>query len=369
MKSDFLKLAGQTLVLTALVLLAVIPFSGRLTEEGIRITGGDYLAPSIETLEGLDSSTVKMDFSEPVKITSVVVSKVIRDLSDSSEHSVTEVPSPAIAAAGGAYGRIPVEAQVSESGLCVTYLFEKECEVGQAYEIYGVVEDKTGNSLTFCVPFTGYNSKVPQLLITELQIKYSKGKAEFVELLILKDGNLGGLELLSGADGEKKKFELPPVEVKKGEVLLLHPRKVEDDCVNENGDDLSQATAPYSCQGVRDLWAETSESHFNDSADVVLIRNGSTGQILDAVMYALDTVTEWKSGPAAFAKAGHEAGIFSEEEIGAAFDCKGVTYTKSIQRADAAQIRERLMNGEEINLPVDFAAEDWVVTAAKPGTL
>lgn len=369
MKSVFLKLALQTFLLTVLVLLAVIPFSCRLTEEGIRITGGDYVAPSIETVEVLDSCKVKMDFSEPVKITSVVASKVIADVSDSSEHSQTSEPSPALAAAGGAFGKIPVEAEVSESGLCVTFLFENECEVGQPYEIFGVVEDKTGNSLTFCVPFTGYNSRVPELLITEVQIKYSKGKAEFVELLVLKDGNLGGLELLSGADGEAKKFELPPVEVHKGEVILLHPRKVEEDCVNETGDDLSASTALYSAEGIRDLWADSSEPHFNDSADVIILRNGSSGKLIDAMMYALDSVTEWKTGPAAFAKAGFEAGIFSDEGVGGAFDCKSVSYAKSIQRQNAVQIKEALMNGAEISFPIRFSTEEWILAAAKPGLL
>ena len=47
MEKRFIKTAVQTLVLTLLVLLSVIPFSCRITEEGIRVTGGDYVAPSI----------------------------------------------------------------------------------------------------------------------------------------------------------------------------------------------------------------------------------------------------------------------------------------------------------------------------------
>lgn len=369
MEKRFIKTAVQTLVLTLLVLLSVIPFSCRITEEGIRVTGGDYVAPSIEKLEVLNERTVKMDFSEPVKITSAIASKVIRDYSDSAEHSETESPSPAIAAAGGAYGRIPVEANVSDNGLCVTFLFENECEVGQAYEIYGVVEDKTGNSLTFCVPFTGFNSRIPDLIITELQVKYSKGKGEFVELLALTDGNLGGLEIFSGIDGETKSFELPPVEVTKGELILVHMRKVEEDCVNETGENLDEATAPYSAAGVRDLWSDNAAARFNDNADVVALRIGTSGALIDAMMYASETVTVWKVGAAALARTAREEGIFEETDISSAADAKGASYAKSFQRIDAASIRARLLNGEQLSLPLKFSAENWTVGTANPGML
>ena len=47
---------------------------------------------------------------------------------------------------------------------------EESCEIGAHYELYGCVSDKIGNSLTFCVPFTGYNFFVPKLIMSELQI-------------------------------------------------------------------------------------------------------------------------------------------------------------------------------------------------------
>ena len=84
----------------------------------------------------------------------------------------------------------------------------------------------------FTVAFTGFNPKVPSLLITEVQIKYTKAKlksgdeyrSEFVEILALEDGNLAGLRLISASDGEKKAYNFPGIEVHKDEVILLHLR-------------------------------------------------------------------------------------------------------------------------------------------------
>lgn len=82
-RKEIMILLSQTFVLCTCVLLCVIPLSCKLTEEGIRITAGDYAAPVIENLEILDGRTLKMDFSERVKVKSVVVSKMIKNISDS----------------------------------------------------------------------------------------------------------------------------------------------------------------------------------------------------------------------------------------------------------------------------------------------
>ena len=300
-----------------------------------------------------------MSFSEKVKISSVVVSKMIKDVSDSMEHSATIELSPAIAAAGGQFGKIDVSADVSEDGQTVTYNLEQACEVGESYEIFGMAEDNTGNSLTFCVPFTGFNSRVAELIMTEVQIKYSKGKGEFVEFLVLKDGNLGGLELVSGVDGETKKYEFPPVEVTAGEIFLVHLRTAEEGCVSETGDNLNEATALYSVAGVRDLWSENTTARFNDSTDVIILRNGNSAggaaAVLDAIMYAAEDAAEWKKGAADFAQLVVEAGIYDSAEIGDAMSSKGASYAKSFQRVNAGAGRD--------------AGNSWIIKAVTPGTL
>ena len=69
----------------AVVLCCVIPFSCRITEEGITLIGGDFTAPVLEDFEVLDGSSLKLSFSEPVKLSGVVVSPRISGISDSEK--------------------------------------------------------------------------------------------------------------------------------------------------------------------------------------------------------------------------------------------------------------------------------------------
>ena len=390
-------LAVQVILLTAITLFCVMPFSCRLTEEGIVFVGGDYTAPVIETVEVLDERTVQMNFSEGINITSVIVSKMIEELSDSMEHSRDENLSPAIAAAGGEYGTINTTVQISEDSTSVKFIMEKDCEIGQRYEIYGVVEDKTGNTLSFCVPFTGYNSHVPKLIMTELLVKYGTGtknkqtvyRNEFVELLALTDGNLAGLEIVSGSDGESKKYVIPPTEVCAGEIVLVHLRCAGEGCVSET-ENLNEATAPHSRNGVRDIWSENEGACLNDKTDVIILRNGtgeasgdSTGEILDAFMYAADDAVDWKNGPKTLAEKACAAGIYETADISEAISSKGVSPLQSFQRKNAAQLKAAAMaamaesasatsaaganwSGE---FPVLNNAEYWEISEATPGVL
>jgi len=359
----------QTLILSAVCLFFIAPVSCKITEEGIRITGGDYTAPAIEAVTVLDEKSVRMSFSERVKLNSVVISKMLKDVSDSMEHSSSLELSPAIAAANGQADRIEASVELSEDGQSITYLMENACEIGSQYEIFGVVEDRTGNTLTFCVPFVGFNSRIPDLLMTEIQIKYSKSKGEFVELLALSNGNLGGLELTSGVDGNSKKYEFPAVEVTAGEIILVHLRSTGESCVNELGDNTSLASAPYSVDGIRDLWSENTVARFNDNADVILLRNGEKGPVLDAFMYASESMTEWKKGADAYARLAVEAGIYPSAEITEASVNQGSSYAKSFHRLNAAQFRSLVLNGDEYEYPVRVNADSWGVGPVTEGTL
>ncbi len=366
----------QTVILIFVTLFCVVPFSCKLTEEGIRFVGGDYKAPVIETFEVLDERTLLMNFSEGVKIKSVVVSNVVEDISDSMEHSTSENLSPSLAAAAGRYGAVDVETSVSEDGLSITFIMQTACEIGKAYELYGVVEDKTGNTLSFCLPFIGYNSHVPQVVMTELLVKYGTGtknkqtvyRSEFVELLALTDGNLAGLELMSASDGEKKKYCIPPIEVTAGEIILIHLRTAGDGCVSET-DNLDEATAPHSCKGIRDVWSENEGACFNDKSDVIILRNGPEGKIIDAFMYAEESAEAWKKNCLSVAQSVAGTGIYSSSDISEACSSKGVSPLKSFQRKNAAEIRAAALAAPVEHYPLENNADFWEIATASPGTL
>ena len=359
----------QTFLLTAFTLFCVIPFSCRVSEEGIVFVGGDYLSPVLEEVLVIDERTVQISFSEKVKLRNYTVSQVIKEISDSSEHSDTAELSPALKAAAGAYGKVETECTISEDGCVITYSAADRYEVGKAYEIFGTVEDRAGNSLTYCVPFCGFNACIPKLIMTELLIKHDKNtsKNEFVEFLALSAGNLAGLELVSGSDGEKKKFLMPPVEVAAGEVFLVHLRSLGEGCISES-DNLDQAGAPYSCPGIRDIWADNEGSALSDTSDVIILRKGEEGEIMDAFMYNDKKAEDWKK-PKPYAEKVCEAGIYDSVAVDQVFPSKGATATKSFQRTNAAELREAALNGSLESYPVKYDEENWALLKATAGTL
>ena len=111
----------EAVLIAALTLLGVVPFSCKVSAEGIEIIGGDYTAPVIEAVNVIDEETVIMEFSDSVKMSNVVVSPFIPGISDSSNHSQTEELSPSLAAASGLYGKLPVQVSSSEDFKSITF--------------------------------------------------------------------------------------------------------------------------------------------------------------------------------------------------------------------------------------------------------
>lgn len=373
----FISVVLQTCLITAIVLVAVVPFSCKVSAEGIEIIGGDYSAPALNNINVVDEKTIVVDFSEPVKLSSIVVSPVLRGYSDSSVHSLTETLSPAIAAATGEYGKIECCVNYSEDGKVATVCLESPTEIGKSYELFGIVTDEIGNTLTFCIPFIGFNSKVPRIIMTEIQVKYGKGsvggetvyRGEYVELLALEEGNLAGVELFSAADGENKKYSFPAIDVRKNELLLVHLRTVAEGCINEDDDDLNLATAPHSKDGIRDLWSTSTVAHFNDSSDVVVLRNTVDNSILDAVMYAAEGTDEWKANVADIAVEVCTAGVYSSSDVSCASSSKGVTTLKSLTRTNAEEIINIINSEEEYEYPFVNDEDTWEVRPVSPGVL
>jgi len=368
-------LLAQTLILCAVTLFCVNPFSCKVSEEGIIFVGGDYTAPVLEDYYVLDEKNVIISFSEKVKLKSYVVSEHIQDISDSAEHSSSLELSPAIKAASGGFGKVESSYSIAEDGCKITISALDVYEIGKAYEIFGSVEDKTGNTLSFCIPFIGYNSRLPKLIMTELQIQYKKHKedafrCEYIEFLALSDGNLCGLELVSGTDGEEKKFAFPAIDVRAGEVFLLHLRSAGSGCITET-DNLNESSALYSGKNVRDIWSDNTKARLNDSSDIIIIRNSIDSSILDAFMYATADTTEWGKKLPVYAAEVEASGIYEstdpcDVEVNSGL---GSVAAKAFCREDAKELQQRVLAGEELEYPVKRQEENWVIKAVNPGVL
>lgn len=375
-----LVVAAETTVIVGIMLAAVVPVSCKITEQGITIVGGDYTPPVLNDFTVVDARTVRLEFSERVSVHGYVVAQVTDELFGSEENSLTQDLSPALERASGIYGSVPCSVTEQEDGTVIITL-EQDMQVGQGYEFYSEVRDKTGNSLTLAVPFAGYNSRVPVIVMTEIQTESVSSQRsaektagiyrnEFVEMLVLKEGNLAGLELCSAYDGETKKYLFPPVEVNAGEVFVVHMRARGNGCVSETGDDLAAATSSYTTAGVRDLWTDIETTTLGNKTDIILLRNRADRKLLDAVMYRASTVEAWTKLMLDYSALVDESGIYESGDIENAFIADNMSNSKTMYRVDAAELKQRVLNNEELELPVKSGPDAWaVLDQPNPGCL
>jgi len=155
---------------------------------------------------------------------------------------------------------------------------------GQLIEVDLQVKDGYGkNTVRKQLSFRTKNNRVPRLQINELRTESSKPKAEFIELKMLSDGNLGALRVyVAGNYKNPLLYEFGPVEVKEGEYVVLHLRTYEDSCVDELGESLDESGGTDSCSTARDFWISGSTKLLHKTDAVYVLEQDD--KVLDAVM-------------------------------------------------------------------------------------
>ncbi|MCF0242639.1 MAG: hypothetical protein HUK25_08380 [Treponema sp.] len=286
----------ESLTLTGLILFSVFPFSCRVTASGIEIIGADYKVPVLEEIIVESDKTIRLRFSDEVLLLNGIISPYVEGISDSETVSLDENLSTALESALGKENKIPVSIESNNEKSEIIIKLEESTEIGKKYEFYGEVENKKGSSLLFSFFFTGYNSRVPALVFTEIKDAVSEkyGK-EFVELYALSDGNLAGLKISSTNDGENNAFIFPAIEISKGDFITVHYRKPQDSsgCISELSGDKTLSTGSGSSDIAWDIWVENSDSRLGASQDVIVLENPNTGKILQSVIYSIDKKNEW----------------------------------------------------------------------------
>lgn len=377
---EFLLVLVQTLVISGIVVIAVVPLSCRVSTTGIEIIGGDFCPPVLEELKVMSDRKVSLIFNDEITLVDAVVTPFLEGISNSDVHSSNELVSQSILAAGGYFGIVNSSIFLSDDKKILDFNFEVPTDIGRQYEVFGTVKDKIGNSLTFCVPFTGYNSRVPKVIMTEVHTMLCGKNAadnanntrrmEYVEFLCLSDGNLAGLEFCSGYKGESVVFDFPAVEVKKGELFVLHLRTIGNGCVSETGNELDLADTQFTRDDVRDLWHSSITKTVGDKTDIIVLRNLVENKIVDAVMYREDSVTEW-SGKLKKDYSFEEdlKKIYGSTDIENATNATSITSSKSLHRVDSVEIFGRVCDGEEIEYPICSGEKSWTIAAYSPGKL
>ncbi|MCK9169694.1 MAG: hypothetical protein M0P01_04705 [Treponema sp.] len=364
----FLQVAG----ICSIVLSAVCPVSCKVTDEGLQLLHGDYTAPAIESYSVKDAFSVVVIFSKKVQITDAVIVPA-------SETTASDDAIPSLENASESDNAVQGIISYDEAGKSVTISSTEKRSVGAHYKLYGEAADGTGNTLTFCIPFTGYNDRMAHVLISEIHPGYVSGsnRCEFVELFVLTEGNLAGLEVYSANDGKDRGYVLPAAEVKPGDVIILHMRKKGESCIDETGDDLSAAEgttkADYVSSKARDLWADNTKACIGDKEDVIVLLNSFSGNFIDAVLYAPAGIMSWtKDEVQNAAEAAVSEGIWHSAGPSDAVKSDGLTATKTFARKGCLTLLDNVRKGSSADDVIAQSSDEWYIADSKkvsPGTV
>ena len=351
-----------TLLIVSAVLFVITPFSCRLTEEGIEIFPADTKAPSVENFSVTGASRLLISCSEKIVLDEICVLE-LDEKADSSQAEFTREADENLFAVANAI-------TYSESRKCAEIELSAPTQVGKSYVFSGVIYDTTGNSLDFSQKFFGYNENPARLIFNEVRTTYSKAKMapEYVEFYVLKGGNTFGLEMVSAANGEGKKYSFPSIEVKKGELITLHGRIVEgseESAIDELGDELNLSLAPESSDSARDLW-KAGDDKIASNNDVLLLRDGVSLEIKDALLLSASGKEAWsKKIMTEFAENAFNLGIWNGgclPENAVCTDGMTSSLYRSISRQNTSELAARY--ADSTNLPdyIQTSPADWIVT-------
>ena len=277
---------GYGIPLLSLACLALSACSACLSDRAVvTLWGGDFAVPTIGEVRAVSPECVEAAFSAPVTaVRAEVVSGFPAGLGgppgggEPADGGETEAP-------------IPVSWESIPDGSGIRFTLARSPGPGVKAILSGTVRDANGDTLSFAAPFTGFNDRVPRLRISEIRTGYSKPKVEYIEIVALTAGNLGGVEIFNAMNGVVPVRELPAVEVKAGEYIVWHFRSVEEGLVNETGA-LNASGGTDSCPTALDFWDTQDRSPFK-ATNVIWLRERKGGAIMDALLCAESGKADW----------------------------------------------------------------------------
>ncbi len=226
-----------------------------------------------------------------------------------------------------------------------------------------LVIDNANNTLAVLTSFRARNSRIPKLQINEVRTEYSKPKVEFIELYTLSSGNMGALRVISSSYPlTKPLYEFPPIEVSKGEYIVLHLRTLEDGTMNEKGTDLTISGGTEANSTARDFWLKGTEKRIRKTDGIALIDQDE--KILDALLLSENPGESWTKE--------EMKNFISFLEQKKAWKTSDVKYTpltpSSAVITNGTTVTRTICRNETI--PDSDSTHDWYITAtsqASPG--
>ena len=244
----------------------------------------------------------------------------------------------------------PMDKEILGQGETVAVRYNSQMPGGSLVSTDILVEDKDRNTLNVLVSFRTRNDRMPELVINEIRTAYSKPRVEFVELKTLNAGNLGAMRLFAAYDKDEPIFEFPPVEVKKGEYIVVHTRSIEPGIADELGTNLAESQGTDALPVARDFWMPGALKLHSTNAIYTMDQDD---RILDGVLL-VSSDYKWKDSVAATAKEMEKQGAWSGSESAAAVNADGNTATRTICRDEARKN--------------SHSAADWYITVTSGAT-
>ena len=220
----------------------------------------------------------------------------------------------------------PMEAEILSEGEKVSIRYDSALPGGSLVSTDILVEDKNRNTLNVLVSFRTRNNRMPELVINEIRTAYSNPRVEFIEIKALSAGNLGAMRLYAIYQKDEPIFEFPPVEVKKGEYIVVHTRSIESGIKDELGTNLAESKGTDALATARDFWIPGSLKLHSSNVIYLLDQDD---MILDGVQL-VSSDYKWKDSLVAAAGEMEKQGKWS----GDAVNSDGNTATRTINRVE-----------------------------------
>jgi hypothetical protein len=223
--------------------------------------GGSSQAPLFLNCRTVSEFEIEFEFSQPVKVSSLSFD-----------------PFLAVASV--------------EEGSTIRVILEESAEPGMIITADLLAEDERRNTINVLVPFRARNNRMPALQINEIRTEYSKPNVEFIELKMKTAGNLGAMRIFMAGGSQKPTiYEFSPVEVKKDEYVVIHLRKLDENNMDEYGDNLSESGGAGSSSGGRDFWFPGTAKLINKTGVVYVMDQDDN--VIDAVMFSEKQEAWW----------------------------------------------------------------------------
>ena len=318
-------------ILTGVILIScsVCSCATGLGENAASILGSSSEAPVFLSCKAVSETEINFEFSLPVKVKTLNFNPQI-------------------------------ELESVEEGNTVIVTFSGGPGPGEKLTADLLAEDENGNTINVLVPLRTRNSKIPDIIITELRTEYSKPKCEFIEFKTHSKGNLGAIRVyVAGNSKEPLLYEFPPIETAAGEYITLHLRTMEDSNQNELGSNLSESGGVDSSAKGRDLWIPGSTKLLRKT-DIIYFLD-QDDNVMDAVMLSENKDAWWNkdyfSEAAEFLYSKNtwinpDGKICSPADV---IQTVGTTVTRTICRDETLKLNSH-------------AASDWYITATSCAT-